>query len=1080
MFQKIKDLIKLLWVEKDKNKARDIAINLSNKLLLVMGAPEAKIKNLKDIYNSALPPSYFSNQKIESWFEKHPFFNGPLALKLYDDKSSPFESSFFHLSDTATKARIAATTLLGINWEDLEIYELPKYKVGIDFFLNFDSNSLLMVVSKRGNVRVIEFSERLTHTQVEILAKLSESKGLLAFDGIDIKTGVRIPREPQKTIHELLWRELQVNEVNKKFYVGIADHFDQLTKYLLDSKQFKDKKDAQLFSSRLIGRLLFIWFLRKMDLINDDIQYFNLENKLSTDYYESKLKPLFFEVLNTPKEERKFKDFKTPFLNGGLFEAHPNDCYDLKVAFPEHFFTSLYNHLYSFNFTVDESTPEYEQVAIDPEMLGRVFENLLASIVPETSGAANDRNNKGAFYTPRDVVSFMCKESLKELIKSKLNDESLDDGITKLIDFNDANFLELKSTGLANLWGVRSKDIVPKTIEILNDISIFDPACGSGAFPIGMLQLITRTFERLNAKYDNNLKKHIYSVGKSFINRYETKLFIIRNNLYGSDIEPMAIEISRLRCWLSIIVEEKSNVQPLPNLEFNFICSNSLVKLQDDVDIFEDQFIEGFKELRNEYFDIHSKKRKIDLRKDFEKLYANHFLEKGLTSKANKLKTWNPFDISKPADFFDVEIMFNIKEFDILIANPPYIHLESIREISKNIYQPLNYKTYEARGDIYTLFYELGIELLKNKGILCFITSNKWLRADYGRNLRNYLLDYTQPILLLDLGSGVFESATVDTNILLSKKSNYSNPIKTKKIDKSTLREKLFQITNSTVEVKFQKDDQWLILDKLQYQIMKKLSKYGHKITTIDNIKINRGIITGLNEVFIIDGETRKKIINESKNKEEKELCEKLIQPILRGRDFTDSSYNWNGDYIILAYFGSHKWLESKANPIFKYLFKHKEKLEKRAQCRYLPSGITRRKNGNNESSFDGMHHWLELDNCPTLDFVESFYQPKIYWSDISNEVNFIEVKEKFFINNTAYMITGAPDWLFQYLNSNLVKWYLKTIATDLGSGGFRLFKQFVELIPVPKDYNQDQFKSFNLNEDEINFILNFSSKTHG
>jgi hypothetical protein len=261
MLQNIKDLVSTLWFEKDKKKARDIGINLANQLLLLMGAPEKKIKLLKDIYNAALPPSYFNNQKIESWFEPHPFFNGPVALKLYDDKNSAFESSFFHLSETATKARIAATTLLGINWEDLEIYELPKYKVGIDFFLNFESNSLLLVISRRGNVRVIEFSERLTHTQEEILQKLSESNGVLAFEGFDLKTGQLLPREPQKTIHEILWKELQVNEVNKKFYSGIAEHFDQLSTFIHSSKQVNDHKDAQIFSSRLIGRLLFIWFL---------------------------------------------------------------------------------------------------------------------------------------------------------------------------------------------------------------------------------------------------------------------------------------------------------------------------------------------------------------------------------------------------------------------------------------------------------------------------------------------------------------------------------------------------------------------------------------------------------------------------------------------------------------------------------------------------------------------------------------------------------------------------------------------------------------------------------------------------
>jgi hypothetical protein len=723
MFQKIKNLISALWVETDKKKARDIAINLANELLLVMGASENKIKSLKDVYNAALPPAYFNNQKIESWFETHPFFNGPIALKLYDNKQSAFESSFFHLSDTATKARIAATTLLGVNWEDLEIYELPKYKVGIDFFLNYDSNSLLMVISKRGNVRVIEFSERLTHTQEEILSKLSEAKGILSFEGIDLKSGQQIPREPQKTIHEVLWRELQVNEVNKKFYLGISDHFERLNKFIEQTYQKINVKEAQQFSSRLIGRLLFIWFLRKMNLINTKSGYFDIEQLSSTEYYDKKLKILFFDVLNTLVDERHSSDKQTPFLNGGLFEVHRNDFYNQIIRFPDNFFDSLYDHLNSFNFTVDESTPEYEQVAIDPEMLGRVFENLLASIVPETSKVANERKNKGAFYTPREIVSFMCKDALKEYIKSNINDKSLNNGIDILIDLNDARFLELKSTGLANIWGVRTRDVVPKIIEILNNLKILDPACGSGAFPIGMLQLISRTFERLTAKYDTKEKKHISVTGKYLNNRYESKLAIIRNTLYGSDIEPMAIEIARLRSWLSLIVEEKSKIHPLPNLDFNFVCSNSLIDLEEKNSLLDfggnEKFEEDLSLLKDSYFESHNKVKKTSLRDNFSKLYSKFLGSNVNSDRVDQLLTWNPFDSSKPSKFFDSKTMFNIDKFGIIIANPPYNAKLEKKEV---LNYRIKYNTVQkGRVDTAALFLELATKLIHKNGYISYI-----------------------------------------------------------------------------------------------------------------------------------------------------------------------------------------------------------------------------------------------------------------------------------------------------------------------------------------------------------------------
>ncbi|NCC55342.1 MAG: hypothetical protein EOM11_07670, partial [Erysipelotrichia bacterium] len=502
MLQEISQLIEKLNHFNDKKSAQNIAFELANEILLHFGAPKEHLKTINDALESSFTFSYFKNQKMETWFETHRFYDSDrFAFKLYDNKTSSFESSFFHLTESSTKARIASTTLLGTNWEDSELTELPEYKVGIDFFLNHKSNALLMVVSKRGNIRAIEFSERLTNTQVEILSDL---KGVLSYEGLDPETGKHIPREPQKTIHEMLWKSLQLNEVNKKFYQGISEHFQLLVSELKRKHVSLDEKDIQLFSSRLIGRLLFIWFLRKMDLINPEMNYFDLKDQDATLYYESKIKPLFFETLNLPVPERTHKDLKTPFLNGGLFEIHDNDFYSVSIKFPVTFFESLYEHLNSFNFTVDESTPEYEQVAIDPEMLGRVFENLLASIVPETSNAANERKNKGAFYTPREIVSFMCKESLKEFMKSKLDDESLTPGVEKLIDLNDANFLELKSTGLADLWGVRSKDVVPNLIDVLNDMKVFDPACGSGAFPMGMLHLLVKVYSRLDPKFEKD------------------------------------------------------------------------------------------------------------------------------------------------------------------------------------------------------------------------------------------------------------------------------------------------------------------------------------------------------------------------------------------------------------------------------------------------------------------------------------------------------------------------------------------------------------------------------------------------
>ncbi len=1034
MFQKINDLISNLWVEKDKNKARDNALHLANQLLLLMGAPEKNIKSLKDIYNAALPTSYFNNQKVESWFENHPYFNGPIALKLYDDKNSAFESSFFHLSETATKARIAATTLLGVNWEDLEIYELPKYKVGIDFFLNYESNSLLMVVSKRGNVRVIEFSERLTHTQVGILENLSKSKGVLAFDGIDTKTGQILPREPQKTIHEMLWKELQVNEVNKNFYSGIADHFEKLSHFIHLSKQVLDSKDAQFFSSRLIGRILFIWFLKKMNYLNPEIKYFELENFSSTDYYEKKLKPLFFEVLNTPVEVRKYNDFKTPFLNGGLFEANSNDFSSTKLIFPENYFHELYNHLNSFNFTVDESTPEYEQVAIDPEMLGRVFENLLASIVPETASMANERKNKGAFYTPREIVSYMCKESLSEYLKTKINDESLNIGINKLIYLNDAKFIELKSSGLANLWGVRSKEIMPKLIDLINEVKVFDPACGSGAFPIGMLQLISRTFDRLNAKFDITSNKHIPVAGKPTYDHYHSKLFIISNNLYGSDIEPMAIEIARLRCWLSLIVEEENEVHPLPNLDFNFVCSNTLLKLDEEIsldlggnEIFENKF----SILRNTYFNTHQKTEKNNLRNEFHKLFNSYQTNSFTSKRVEQLKSWDPFNVHKPSKFFDAKLMFNVEYFDVVIANPPYIQLQKNKGELAKLYQESNFYSYEKTGDIYILFFELALNLLKSNGILNFITSNKWLRVAYGTKLRNLMINKYQPVKIIDLGSNIFESATVDTNISIIRKQKYIIQTQVSTLD-SVSKENINLENLQFYNIFFRQDEPWSLISNIDQQIKIKLNKFGIAIKNNPDIEINRGILTGLNDAFVLDEKTKNYILKSEKNTKIKEL----IFPLVGGRNIKRFALDYKNEYLLNIHNGLKSKNISKINihefPIVK---KHLDKFYSQLD--------------NRQDKGDTPYN---LRNCAYLDKIS---QPKIIFGEIVQSPSFYFDKDGIYSAlASAYLLTGKNlKYYVSLLNSDIMFYFFKEYYSGggLGDKGVRYKKEFFENLPLPK-----------------------------
>jgi hypothetical protein len=783
---------------------------------------------------------------------------------------------------------------------------------------------------------------------------------------------------------------------------------------------------------------------------------------------------LFYEVLNTPIEERNIKktsDFETVYLNGGLFEPHLNDWNNYDFSFPNNWFKELYMHLNEFNFTTDESSPDYEQVAIDPEMLGRVFENLLASIVPETSKAANERKNKGAFYTPREVVSFMCKEALKEHIKKDIVNEKDYLGVDKLIEMSDADFLDEKSTGSSLIWGNRSDEVKTLIIDSLNNIKIFDPACGSGAFPIGFMQVMLKTLDRLSTVYDTKLKKHRPARTGEKFDIHSAKKSILKESLYGSDIEPMAIEISKIRAWLSLVVDKDEVTEPLPNLEFNFVCANSLVPLPKDYqqNIFEDHSNsqeESIRKLINKYFDSHGYKDKQKLRSEFNKIYYEMYSSETTNKRTKLLSTWNPFEFDKPAEFFDSKTMMNINGFDVVIGNPPYIHFEDIKEISKYLYKPLKdlgvYKTYEPRGDIYTLFYEMGVANLNKDGVLSYITSNKWMRAGYGDSLRNYLLEKTQPIFLIDLGSGVFESATVDTAILVLSKINKRLETKAITLNSEIRKTNISSYINKNIlKIKFKKGDLWIILSPLELSIKQKIEKYGIPLKDTPGIKINYGIKTGLNEAFIIDDKKRLEILKNCETETERIETDKLIRPILRGKDISEDKINWQNLFIISTHNGYKD--DSKDNApvnidsypsIKKHLDLFYDELEKRQD-----KGKT-------------------LYNLRDCAYMSDFEKQKIVFPAImSKKTAFALDNKKYIVIAPGNILIGENlDILSKYLNS---VGYFALIKFYMGGGieGELKINRLLDL-PVPDlskvKHEVDFYSILKLSKEEIDNIENF------
>ena len=871
-------------------------------------------------------------------------------------------------------------------------------------------------------------------------------------------------------------------------------------------EQTKEKNELNLI--RLITRLMFVWFIKQKDLmpswvfdeseLNKVLTEFKPESKKDGNYYNAVLQNLFFATLNKKIEDRAFADdksisknkqfgvknfyrdnkektffkesnsqiierFKTvPFLNGGLFECLDKlvDDKDNKknievftdgfsrepnwMAFiPNNLFWQKEDgehegviHLLSrYNFTVEENSPSDVQVALDPELLGKVFENLLGTYNPETSETA--RKDSGSFYTPREIVSFMVDESIKDYL-SKTVKNLISENIQIL--FND------------NVECYNS-DNKAEIVNALKSMKILDPACGSGAFPMGALQRIVHLIQKCNGVTSD--KNSLYSL----------KLDLIEKCLYGVDIQPIAVQICKLRFFISLICEQDKTdsisdnygFNPLPNLETKFVAANSLIgmerKSQNDLFSDPDGKIEKKKleiqEKRHEHFKAPTAEAKAKCREDDRKLRAElaNLLEQNkmfAPKDAEQLAEWNPYDQNAVSPFFDAEWMFNTAEgFDIVIGNPPYIQLQKDSGKLANLYEAQNYKSFAKTGDIYCLFYEKGCNLLNSTGRLCFITSNKWMRAGYGEKLRDYFAKNVNPKLLVDFaGVKVFESATVDTNILLFEKGK--NEGKTLSCTTTTLtKDGLSNLSDfvkqNSCDCSFTTKESWVILSPIEQSIKKKIESAGIPLKDWD-ISINYGIKTGFNDAFIISGEKREEILSNCKTKEERKKTDDLIRPILRGRDIKRYEYNFADLYLINTHNGvkdkNIPRIDIKDYPAIKnHLDEYWDKISTRADKGDTP---------------------YNLRNCAYMD---EFNKPKMLWSETmrvhkhSNErfPRFSFDYNGFITDKTCFFAVGEKlEWIVCFLNSYVGQYLCSKYVSILDNGGYLMQKIYIEKIPLP------------------------------
>jgi len=603
-----------------------------------------------------------------------------------------------------------------------------------------------------------------------------------------------------KDFEDLQFR-FSVEAVNKDFYKEIAGHFyslvgrygeknEVLVSPTLKLPGAKSRiEDLQNYSVRLLGRIIFLWFLKQkystsgMPLLPNGLLG---EGGIgSKNILHKRIEPLFFEVLNKPLARRE-DSYNTgscglvPYLNGGLFHAsdgEAGDFYDEKlkvsrIVIPDSWFMDLFKTLNTYNFTIDENLENDVDLSIDPEMLGRVFENLLAEINPETGQIA--RKSTGSYYTPRAIVNFMVDETLAEYLESKTKIE-----LSKI----QAVMTTTKHDDLEHPLSDKEK---LRIVKAISELRVLDPACGSGAFPMGMLQKLLWVISQVDPDGEEYLESHDMQGTEHWLSTsrldYLRKRKIIRDVIFGADIQSVAVEISKIRCFLTLIVDQEIDddtvnrgVVPLPNLDFKFICADSLTPLDSDLQISfgDDPDLEKkLENIRKKYFTTTSEDKKNKLRSDFETLTSSDPTLFTESRRNTQLKSFRPLESNNQSLFFDSRTMFGFDGFPIVIGNPPYKVLAGpdSQAILRDLRSVTSY-TYSLGGrlNLYRHFIERSAQLLSPGGVLSFIVPSTLIADKNTSGLRRMFKEKGSLKFIVEFPEKekVFESVTQATTIFL-------------------------------------------------------------------------------------------------------------------------------------------------------------------------------------------------------------------------------------------------------------------------------------------------------------------------
>ena len=939
-------------------------------------------------------------------------------------------------------------------------------------------------------------------------------------------------------LHREWERVLDADALNRRFYRELFAWFERAVAACRFPDDGAGPGNAERHVIRLITRLLFIWFLKEKELAPDDLfteefAQTALRNHAPdrTDYYRAVLQNLFFDTLNTEIGKRAFsgldpdshRDFskyryralltdpgaflrkldRVPFVNGGLFDCL--DDYEARGeggrridAFTDNvdtqgrdldvpaaiFFDAkagLFPLFRRYKFTVEENTPLDQDVALDPELLGRVFENLLAAYNPETRDTA--RKQTGSYYTPRWVVDYMVDESLAAALAKRATPAGEDqewwrERLGYLLDYADS------AADGGDLFEPEERRTVVRTIA---ELRILDPAAGSGAFPMGVLHKLTLALRRLdpgNRHWEEYQReratgragtafevdderarnRELQEISRTFQTYRDSdfgrKLYLIQNGIFGVDLQPVACQIAKLRFFISLIVEQRASddaadnygIRPLPNLETRFVAADTLIGLNAgggaDAKLGKDLIdpIEAhLRRVREGYFNARTRQEKLRLRKKDDELrgtLAQKLEEVGLPhDAAAAVARWDPYHQNASAAWFDAEWMFGVADgFDVVIGNPPYVRGEKIPD--KDRLRAAYPEFFRGTADLYTYFFRRGVDLLRPGGLLCFIVSNKFMRADYGLQLRAFLKEHAAPRLLLDLGrTGTFD-ATVRPCIVLADREQRD------KFRAATVRGEAgagavdpagyLDRSGFAMRVGDLADAGWSLAPPEWQRIRAKIEYAGLPLGEYLNGELYSGIKTGLNEAFVIDAATRDRLIAADPKSAD------VIRPWLRGKDVRRWRPTVDGLYAIT--------IPSSANTTWPWSSAPSEAAARASFKKTYPavhdhlapfaSRLQRRQD-------QGKYPW-ELRSCA---YYWVFDHPKIIYPAMGQRMRALLDYECRLSNNKCFLIPGNDCYLLALLNSKVIDFYFRLAMPCLDDpfdgGDMEFSAVFMEHTPI-------------------------------